>query len=136
MGTSSTTPETLAAIVEAGKRATKRPWGVVARDSANQNPAVGALECGNAEVATVWQRDERLMVDGHRPRNAAYIALATNHADYLAAELMRLRAGRDRVREILGRHLDWEFDWPLGPYEIALTCDEARELAAILTPRG
>lgn len=113
-----TSDETLAAIEEAGKRATERPW----------QACFGTLAIGiyraEADGAFVLSGPESTW--GQRAADTRYTELAANHADTIAAELRELRAKMERVREILGKQVDDH-----GTY-VPSSDTEARELVELL----
>ena len=68
-------------LLELAEKATPGEWKIRARPSLTRNPEVGN---DTDVVATVWQAG--MLVDGHRPNNAAFIAAARN---FLTTETIR-----------------------------------------------
>ena len=86
--------EDLSALAKLEAGATKGPWKIRARPSLTQNPDVGN---DTDSVATVWQAG--MLVDGHRPHNAAFIIAARNFLAANLPELTALVALRERLAE-------------------------------------
>jgi hypothetical protein len=96
-----TSNETLNEIVEAGKRAEPRPWlracGRSTEAVVTENRKYDSVEqvrYAGSPIADCDTNPHCGSTEQQNQDNAEYIALAANHADHLAAELLRLRAER------------------------------------------